>query len=1436
MMVASCPSDGSVTWLSGRCGIDFTVAFEDYVLILIPATCLLLIAPIRLRTIWSRSIKVATPTVLQLSKNLSALLFIGSSFAMLVANCTRSEIARSAEIPASVVAFLASGIACALSYLEHLKSIRPSKLLQLYLLVALVVEAVHLRTTWTRHDDLVLQSIGILQVVSCASFLAAESAGKEHILLTRKRRSPQDVNDLFSERMFWWLNHLFKQGYRKILLPTDLDETDKDLSSPEVGRKFRLEWLRQYNRNPEVSLIWITFSALTYDVLFPVLPRLLLLGVTFAQPYLILRFINYLETTTEGGTEEGVLLVLATAVVYTAIATFQGWYKQSVGRLSVKIRGCLITALHDKALRCRSSAKSSPLMLMNVDVEKAVLGVKQMHDYWATILAIGIALALLYMQIGYVFIAPLILLVALITASSLNGKRVLPRQKIWLSATQDRVSYITGVIASLKNIKLLGIGPSVLQEGTDFREREVEAHKAVRLSMLLNITLSNCTYQLATLVLYTAFAVRTHYGGPPLTNTTLFTSLSILKLFTTPMMDMIQAISTTLQAISSSQRIQSYLIVDGHPDHRRIGAMDEDDSAIPTQPSFRLSETHRVAHLQNVTCQYSPDAPALANVSCTFKPGTLTMILGSVGSGKSTLLRTLLGEMNVTNGFVSVATEDAAFCEQTPWLWHGTVKENICGASPFDGKWFDQVIWACALQEDLQQFPKGIHTLVGSDGTALSGGQKNRISLARALYSRKRLMLLDDILSGLDTRTEQRVWKRVLGPTGLLKTLGCTVLFATHAIGWIQFADYVICIADGKIEYQGSPRTAPSAYNLTKTDTNRPPSPSEQDHYTIDSTSYEEADTQNPTLPEATQGSDMRVYRTYLRSFGTTLTLIYFLLSSAFTGTSVMQNLWLKWWASASPIDPQGLAKYAGVFGGITAGFVMVASAFIGFSMLALLPRSSKYLHVQQWTALVKVSFASWGSKDTGSVANRFSQDISIVDSQLSMNFINFTAIVFDCIATAALLIIATPFIAAALPVLLVIFWAIQKVYLRTSKQLRILDLEAKAPMCTHFLETVSGIVTITAYRWSQVYHDRNAKLLEDSQVPFYLLESVQNWLSFVLNLVVAGLATTVMAIAVRLRSNVDAGYVGLALIQIMDLGMYCEQLIVSWTGLETSLGAITRMNEFIDETPQEEQGQVSPPLDWLSKGEIRIENLVASYSETAEPILKNINLSVKAGEKVALCGRTGSGKSSLASSIFGLLYIREGSVSIDDVDITKVSQDLLRSQMVAIPQDPYFSPGTVRHNLALTAPAVHSLSDSAMLDALRKVGLFTKFNALAAESGDTWLGALDVELEPTNMLTKGQMQLFAMARAIISDGQIVLVDEATSGLDHASEIMVQKLLREELSGRTIIAIAHHLQTIMDFDTVIVVDNGRIAEMGSPTDLAHEEGTLFSQLLRAAEE
>ncbi len=323
----------------------------------------------------------------------------------------------------------------------------------------------------------------------------------------------------------------------------------------------------------------------------------------------------------------------------------------------------------------------------------------------------------------------------------------------------------------------------------------------------------------------------------------------------------------------------------------------------------------------------------------------------------------------------------------------------------------------------------------------------------------------------------------------------------------------------------------------------------------------------------------------------------------------------------------------------------------------------------------------------------------------------------------------------------------LQRFYLRTSRQMRLLDLEAKSPLYSDFIASFAGLTAIRAYGWTKDAELENLGRLNESQKPYYLLYCVQRWLTLNLNIIVAAMATLLMGMAVGLRDQIDPGLLGVALTSVMNLGLTLSMLITSWTQLETSLGAITRINEFEAITPREPDGPDMPDPNWPTKGDIEIKGLYAKYGDRT--VLTDINLTVRPGEKVAVCGRSGSGKSTLIMLLLRLYEPDKGTVFVDGVDTGTLNLNALRESVVALPQDPMFLAGSVRYNL----DPLGRCPDDEILTALEKTGIRTVIEER---------GGLDTDLD-TDFLSAGQRQLFCLARALLRKSKVLLLDEATS-------------------------------------------------------------------------
>lgn len=399
--------------------------------------------------------------------------------------------------------------------------------------------------------------------------------------------------------------------------------------------------------------------------------------------------------------------------------------------------------------------------------------------------------------------------------------------------------------------------------------------------------------------------------------------------------------------------------------------------------------------------------------------------------------------------------------------------------------------------------------------------------------------------------------------------------------------------------------------------------------------------------------------------------------------------------------------------------------------------------------------------------------------------------------------------------------YVLQKFYLRTSRQIRLMDLEAKAPLYSNFLETLSGLVTIRAFGWTSEMEKRNMAFLDASQRPFYLLYCIQRWLALVVDLLVAALAVLLVALIVRFRHPADAGFVGVALINIMSFNTTLSVVITNWTAIETSLGAVSRIKSFGQTTPSEnlpqESEQVSP--DWPSGGTIHISDPSASYSSDQPPALRNINLSIPAGQRIGICGPSGSGKSSFVATLLHLLEIGEGSIIIDGVDLATIPRRVLRERLTVIPQEHIFLKGSIRQNLD---PMGLGTDDSAAESVLRKVRLWT----IVANAG-----GLDVSMDADNLLSHGQRQLFCLARAMLkSSSKVLIVDEATASVDLQTDKFMQRIIADHFTDCTIIAVAHRLQTIRDYDRIAVFEGGRVVEYGEPDALLEDGGSKFKAL------
>jgi ATP-binding cassette subfamily C (CFTR/MRP) protein 1 len=433
---------------------------------------------------------------------------------------------------------------------------------------------------------------------------------------------------------------------------------------------------------------------------------------------------------------------------------------------------------------------------------------------------------------------------------------------------------------------------------------------------------------------------------------------------------------------------------------------------------------------------------------------------------------------------------------------------------------------------------------------------------------------------------------------------------------------------------------------------------------------------------------------------------------------------------------------------------------------------------------------------------------------------------VASCAGVAGLAISAIPWFAIALPFVIVALGMVQRFYVRTSKQLRLLEIEHKAPLYSHFLESISGLETIRAYGWTKEYKDINNARLDQAQKPAYLLNSIQRWLTLVLDLIVAVLTIILVTFAVTLKDRISPALLGVALVNMMRVGYNMKGIVVEWSTLETSLGAVSRIRNFSENTPTELNpgDEVTPEESWPAKGGMELRNLSVQYEATSGPILRNLSVMVSHGEKVGICGRSGSGKSSLVQAVLRMADICDGRILLDGVDITSVPRSIVRERLSCLTQDPLLFTNTLRFN----ADPLGENSDEDIIKALRKVGLWSVIQT-KTESGKE---PLDEKMDES-FFSHGQRQLFCLGRALLKKSSILILDEPTSSVDSATDAKMQEVIRSEFQDCTIVMIAHRLDTILDFDKIIVLDQGVLVESGRPQELLANKDGAFTRLYEA---
>lgn len=852
------------------------------------------------------------------------------------------------------------------------------------------------------------------------------------------------------------------------------------------------------------------------------------------------------------------------------------------------------------------------------------------------------------------------------------------------------------------------------------------------------------------------------------------------------------------------------------------------------------------------------------------RPGELVAVVGNVGSGKSALLAALMGELDADGECEMKVHGKVAYVAQNAWILNQTVRDNITFSKEFDRRRYNKVLDACALRTDLEVLPGGDKCEIGERGVNLSGGQKQRVSLARAVYADADVILADDPLSAVDAHVGEHLFRECF--CGYLKDK--TRVLVTNQLQYLPAVDRIVVMDKGAIVETGSHAELVAAGGVykhlldtlgmssadgeTKEDGAADATAKKLREQSVErrrsDAARRRAETRTRSLSRARRGSTESrersrtaseagaaeegrlvedeerdvglvggsVYAYYLRNIGCLMAFVTVFFVVGNQGCAALLTFWLGEWSAAGNgglMSDEDLSFYLTGFGLIS--LALVVALFMQSIVAAYAThRASESLHKQLLTSVVRSPMSFYDTTPAGRIINRFSKDMETVDSVVG-RLLGFAltsvlglimALASISIATKGVFLIVVPFVG-------VIYFKIQLFLRRSAVEIQRLESTTKSPIFASFGESLHGLDTIRAYGLTEHFCGVTDELLDANNVPTFTLRLMQMWLSMRLETLGALIAFGVAALAVAVPDFVPIQFVAVGLSYAVQTTRAMEGVVQAVAIAEAQMSCVQRVQEYAERLEAEapfELPDKQPAKEWPSKGEVAFLEYSLRYRPDKPLVLKSVTCEIGANQKVGVVGRTGAGKSSLMVGLFRIVESAGGKIVIDGIDISTIGLKDLRNAIGMIPQDPVLFTGTLRYNL----DPFSDYSDDKLWEALKSAQLqdsFKSLDATIAEGGSNQ--------------SVGERQLICMARALLRNPKILVMDEATANIDTNTDAKIQQMIREAFADSTVLTIAHRLETIMDSDMILVLDSGKVAEFDAPRVLVDKEGGLLKSMV-----
>jgi ATP-binding cassette subfamily C (CFTR/MRP) protein 1 len=1300
--------------------------------------------------------------------------------------------------------------------------------------------------------------------------------------LAGKDRSFEDQAGPVSRFFVTYMNPLLAYGGKNHIVHEDLGVVSDQDRAALLYNEFEKHMANELKLEESKRSLWnVLWQTVGYSRLYN---ALLLYGVYAAIAYGPIFLLNVLAQDLQGTnpvSDVGLGVCVALMFVLPVIGSvFAAQSNIILAHIGLQFRNVLITKIYRKSLKLNSAAriKMSTGMIVNMfstDTQQLQRFLFFLNNCSLAPFQIGVSLYLIYRQVGPATFVGLGLLIILTPLSGFIFSSMNTLRKRKMSFTDTRVKLMNEVLSGIRVIKYYAWEKAFNKKISDIRLEELHILKLIAYIVAVGFTLVMFSAPIVQPILIFYTYVKT---GHRLDAATAFTTIALFNLMQLPFAFLPMGLAQFSQSMVSSKRMLDFFArseIDDyvHKDEAADGTVIsfdgvsmawtvDESSNKNSNPDSKATVTDKkegVVSADNIELtnlstdatitDEKPTLEILKNLSFSVIKGQLLAIVGPVGCGKSSLVSAMLGEMTKTAGTVRVAGS-VAYCDQKPWILNATLKDNITFGEPFNEEKFNSVIASVNLADDIRMLPAGVLTEIGERGINLSGGQKARVAVARAVYKDVDVYLLDDVLSALDAQVGHHVFHECI--LKHLRARNKTVVLVTHSVHLLDKADVIIVMDGGKVKACGSYKElgnsgidiqayVPRQQVVAEVDENDTEidavkgSPARKRTIStaknpVEAQKFDEKAKEKGknlmTIEERNTGDvSSAIYTWYIRAggIGWFASMLLFYLASQVV--QVISSFYLAYWGAETvkadlagePMSSNENLSYLNTFAWISmigVGTITLRSVLLAQHRLG----TSTALHEQMLTTILNAPVAFFDVTPLGRILNRFSSDMNVVDEELSQTTSQVLNSLFACVGSVGAIAGATKgtFLVLLVPIVYV-YANIQTFFRKSNTAVARLESVSRSPIYADFSQTLVGASSVRAYGESQRFIDHLELQLDRNSIAAITSQLAGQWLAIRLDILGAFISFFVALIAVVTKKEgfIPAGYMALGLTYSFQLTQFLKFCVRMMATIESLFSSVERIKYYIDNVPQEKAvtgaTDVTVPDTWPSAGCIEAKEIKMAYRD-GPLVLKGINFNIGNKQKVGIAGRTGSGKSTLMIALFRIEELTSGTIAIDGIDCASIPLPLLRSKIGIIPQDSVMFSATIRFNL----DPFNEHSDAEIWDILQKVNLKDHISNMEKK--------LDEDVaEGGENFSVGQRQLICIGRALLRKPKILVMDEATASIDNTTDSLIQSMVRETFKESTILTIAHRLHTIIDSDKIILLKDGLVEEDDAPANLLNRQ-------------